>query len=433
MTGRSLAGVVLAVLALGADVQGAWWHEDPEFRAIAARLDVVPAIDNHTHLLDRVQFEPAIDPFQPLLLRSTWPPYLDVLRERFGVPAVVTDVAEAARLGSRWRERRVDEIGAARYWAEHLDAARVAFAIANQDGRAGVDGVRIRWVPHATPLMYPVDPANLAARNPGTAAEVPKMRRQLGTILRDAGTDAEPATLAAYREALARVLTAWKQQGALGIKFYDAYFRSILFEDVPEPEAAQLYARGRSTPLSVADYRRLQDHLARWMFLEAGRLGLTVHVHSSHGVPPWLELRDADVRNLEPVLTDPRFGDVPFVLIHGGAPLHEEAAYLALKPNVWIDLSAMPFLYPVPDLAAAYRRYLIFAPGKLLYSTDAGNYPGVPVGPEVQHLALARAAREALYLALAGLVRDGVLTRDQAVATGEGVLAGNARRLYGLK
>jgi len=87
----------------------------------------------------------------------------------------------------------------------------------------------------------------------------------------------------------------------------------------------------------------------------------------------------------------------------------------------------------VPDLATAYRRYLIFAPGKLLYSTDAGNYPGVPVGPEVQHLAIARAAREALYLALAGLVRDGVLTRDQAVATGEGVLAGNARRQYGLR
>ena len=259
------------------------------------------------------------------------------------------------------------------------------------------------------------------------------MRRQLGTILRDAGADAEPATLAAYREALARVLAAWKQQGALGTKFYDAYFRPLRFEDMPEPETAQLYARGRSTPLSVADYRRLQDHLARWMFLEAGRLSLTVHVHSSHGVPPWLELRDADVRNLEPVLTDPRFGDVPFVLIHGGAPLHEEAAYLALKPNVWIDLSAMPFLYPVPDLATAYRRYLIFAPGKLLYSTDAGNYPGVPVGPEVQHLAIARAAREALYLALAGLVRDGVLTRDQAVATGEGVLAGNARRQYGLR
>ena len=139
------------------------------------------------------------------------------------------------------------------------------------------------------------------------------------------------------------------------------------------------------------------------------------------------------MRNLEPVLTDPRFGHVPFVLIHGGAPLHEEAAYLALKPNVWIDLSAMPFLYPVPDLATAYRRYLIFAPGKLLYSTDAGNYPGVPVGPEVQHLAIARAAREALYLALAGLVRDGVLTRDLAVATGEGVLAGNARRQYGLR
>ncbi len=92
----------------------------------------------------------------------------------------------------------------------------------------------------------------------------PRMRLRLGAILRDAGADAESATLAAHRAALARVLAGWKQQGALGIKFYDAYFRSLLFEDVAEPEAARLFARGRSTPLSVPDYRRLQDHVARW-------------------------------------------------------------------------------------------------------------------------------------------------------------------------
>jgi hypothetical protein len=47
------------------------------------------------------------------------------------------------------------------------------------------------------------------------------------------------------------------------------------------------------------------------------------------------------------------------------------------------------------------------------------------------HLALCRKEREALYLALAGLVRDGLLDMDQAVKMGEMVLHGNAERLYG--
>ena len=35
---------------------------------------------------------------------------------------------------------------------------------------------------------------------------------------------------------------------------------------------------------------------------------------------------------------------------------------VALKPHVWYDMSAMPFLYPVPDLADALRKVLTFAP-----------------------------------------------------------------------
>jgi hypothetical protein len=55
------------------------------------------------------------------------------------------------------------------------------------------------------------------------------------------------------------------------------------------------------------------------------------------------------------VLTDVRYLGTRFVLIHGGAPLVEDAAYLALKPHVWVDISAQPFLYAVPELAANLR------------------------------------------------------------------------------
>ena len=94
---------------------------------------------------------------------------------------------------------------------------------------------------------------------------------------------------------------------------------------------------------------------------------MPVHIHSSLGVPPFLRTLDADVRNLEPVLTDVHYFGTQFVLIHGGMPFTEHAAYLALKPHVWFDISAMPFLYTVPDLAAVLRKAIVKAPGKVLF------------------------------------------------------------------
>ncbi len=141
---------------------------------------------------------------------------------------------------------------------------------------------------------------------------------------------------------------------------------------------------------------------------------------------------ESDVRNLEEILADPRFFGTQFVLIHGGAPLIEQAAYLAgNKANVWVDTSALPFLYPTTELAAAFRKYLAFAPDRTLFGTDAGGPPTVPVGALVQHLALVPAAREALTLALSDLVRDGVFDEATALRIGKAVLRDNARRLYG--
>jgi predicted TIM-barrel fold metal-dependent hydrolase len=217
----------------------------------------------------------------------------------------------------------------------------------------------------------------------------------------------------------------------VAVKLWDAYLRTLRFDDVPQGRAQELFATGLAAPLPRDDYLALQDFLARHIFLTAGRLGLAVHIHASFGVPPFLRYQEACVQNLEAVLTDARYFDTTFVLIHGGLPAVEEAAYLALKPHVWLDVSAMPFLYPVPDLAARLRTCLLYAPEKVLFGTDVAAYPGVPVGPEVQHLALCRATRQALSLALAGLIRDGVVDAARAIQMGEGMLRANAQRLYG--
>ena len=59
--------------------------------------------------------------------------------------------------------------------------------------------------------------------------------------------------------------------------------------------------------------------------------------------------------------------------------------------------------------------------------------PTFPGGADVHHLIVSRATRDALYLALSGLIRDGVIDERRAIDMGRGVLRENARRLHGWK
>ena len=68
---------------------------------------------------------------------------------------------------------------------------------------------------------------------------------------------------------------------------------------------------------------------------------------------------------------------------------------------------------------------------EVLFATDVYGTPNLPVGADLLHAALGPLAREALYVALAGLVRDGVIDTETAVKMGQDVLRGNAMRLYG--
>jgi uncharacterized protein len=411
-------------------VQTNAWRADPVFRTIATQLDAVRAIDNHTHLLDSQPYDPAMDAVIPLGLRSTYAPYVEALRDRFGVQAVAGDPAASDAAAARARASLVTRLGGKeRYWTDHLDFSRTDIALVNQALRDGTDGRRLVWVPQATTLLYPLPAETLMARSPGHKDEISQLQGHLKRFLAEANQAEVPADLPAYLLFVDETLARWKQQGAVALKFYDAYLRTLVFEDVLAERASALYARGKSASLAREDYLALQDHIARHIFLTAGTLKLPVHIHSSLGIPPFLRTMDADVRNLEPVLTDVRYFGTQFVLIHGGMPLVDHAAYLALKPHVWFDISAMPFLYTVPDLAAVLRRAITWAPGKILFATDA--YPGVPGGADIHHIAASRMAREALTLALTGLVRDGVIDQERAIAIGKGVLQGNARRLYG--
>lgn len=409
-----------------------WWHGEPLFEDVSSALRDVPAIDFHTHLTAPGAFDPALDTGIQLRGRSTEASYAAVLTERFGVAVDGGGLEAAAAAAEKVRAEMIDRLGQHGYWADHLDFTRTEIALVNRSKPEGIDGRRLRWVPTGGTLIYPFRADHLMARSPMHREDITLVQDRFEELLESRGMEEVPSSLEDYLVFVDEVLAEWQSDGAVGLKLLEAYLRTLLFDDVTEADAQRLFRKGLDTPLSRGEYLALQDHLIRHIFERAGAIDLPIHLHTGFGIPPFLRVRDADVRNLEPVLTDPRFFDTQFVLIHGGHPQHEDAAYMTLKPHVWVDISALPFVYEVPELAAVYRTYLRSAPEKVLFGTDAQPFPGVPVGPDVQHIALSRHGREALNLALAWMTRDRLVDLEWALRIGDDVLHGNAKRLLGL-
>ena len=157
---------------------------------------------------------------------------------------------------------------------------------------------------------------------------------------------------------------------------------------------------------------------------------MPVHIHCSIGAGSYFRIANANPLALESVFNDPTLRRTKFVLLHGGWPFAREAAGVILKPNVYLDYSALAYLtYPV-EAGRAVRLYLEASPEKVLYASDASPFTK-DVGWEETAWIGSRNGRLALGLALTGMLNDGEITKDRAKELAHMVMRENARQLYG--
>jgi uncharacterized protein len=175
----------------------------------------------------------------------------------------------------------------------------------------------------------------------------------------------------------------------------------------------------------------LQDYLFRFIVAECGRLHMAVHLYTMSGGGGYFSIAGANPLLLEPLFNAPKLRQTQFVMLHGGWPFVREAGALLQKPNAWLDLSQQSLIIPPHTLAGWLREWLETFPDKVLYATD--GYPfGDSLGWEEAAFIANRNIRQALGLALTGMLRDHEITRDQATAIARGVLHDNAAKLYGI-
>jgi predicted TIM-barrel fold metal-dependent hydrolase len=416
-------------------------NPDPE---ILARIRSIRAIDNHAHTpalvapgekdegYDALPCEP-LEPTAPTITsRPENPAFLLAWKALYGYPYDDMSPAHVRELLALKAKVKAEQGDNYPDWV--LDHLGIETELSNRVvmGR-GLNPPRFRWVPFDDALLLPLNDEHLAAATPDRKIFYALENHLLKQYLSVLGKTTAPPTLDSYfSEVVVPTLEGQKKAGAVAVKFEAAYLRSLDFEPATKAEAAQIYAQWiHGTVPPEASYYTLQNYLFRYIAAEAGSLGMAVHIHTGYGCGGYFKLSGANPLLLESVLDDPTLRKTNFVLLHGGAgPYSKEVADLLMKPNVYTDFSEQTWLIPTRELSKVIRYWLEWYPEKVLFGTDLA--PGTPeIGWEEIGWQTANSGREALAIALTGMVQDHEITRARALQIAEMVLRGNALRLYG--
>lgn len=409
--------------------------------SLAAFIARIRAVDNHTHVFsvtpadsdsDALPLDGLSPAAPPIRLRPDSPAWLAAYRALYGYrydDVSAPHLAElrvlmkgvASEQGARFPEWVLDRIG-----TEVMLANRIAMG-------PGLAPPRFRWVSYVDALMLPLSTTSERKATPDYAALYPLEDRLLRRYLRDLHLAKIPATLDAYlRTVVTPTLERQRRDGCIAVKFEAAYLRALDFADAPALAARTVYARHASGGVpSHADYKLLQDYLFRYIAREAGRLGMAVHIHTFEGGGGYYRIAGSDPLLLESALNDSTLRGTRFVLVHGGGMYASHAGAMLTKPNVYLDFSVQTLAYSPAMLATILRDWLSQYPEKVLFGSDAfANGPDA--GWELAAWIATSTGRQALAIALTGMMRDGEVTRVRAEEIATMVMRSNASRLYSL-
>jgi uncharacterized protein len=376
---------------------------------LASEIEKIKAIDNHAHPVR--PGNPPDNDFDALPV-DHMEPYPDPVRSRQDSPIVVE---------ARQAMAKVDKSNPAAV----LDALGIDVMIANRVAMsAPVAEPRFRFAGYVDALMYPLDNTAMM-KDPDKKLFFPLEENLLKRYYDESGVSGKPATLDEYlRKVVTPTLERHKKAGAIAEKFEMAYLRAFDISNPSKADAEKAY-------LGHGEYKALQDYLFRYLALECGRLGMAVHIHVCASAGGYFNISGTRPSQLEPVLYDPAMRKTNFVLLHGGWPFVNETTALLQIPNVYADFSEQTMNGYPREVSATIRKWLEYQPEKVMYATDA--YPfSKEVGWEEAGYIADKTGREALGIALTGMLRDDEISRERAVELARMVLRDNARKLYGI-
>jgi hypothetical protein len=409
--------------------------------SLAAFISQVKAVDNHAHantidLIDKGSDALPLDGLGnielPARVRPGSKTWVDAAKALYGFNG--TELNENTLKELMDTERNVMKQKAENFPAWALDEAGIEVMFANRISMgAGLSPSRFRWVSYDDALLFPLSNKTEASVTPDREKLFPLEENLFKKYLADLSIYKLPATLDEYlKKIVTATLVAQKKGGCMAVKFEAAYLRSLDFEKTEMQSASEVYAHyiNGGEP-SHEKYKLLQDFIFYYIAREAGRLGMAVHIHSYPGAGNYFIAAGCDPLLLESVFNDQKLRNTKFVIIHGGGTFSKHTSAMLWKPNVYADISLLTQLWPPDQLAIVLRDWLSQFPEKILFGTDAVSF-GPGLGWEMSAWIASTTGRQALTIALSGMVKSNEITLSRAKEIATMVLRGNANNLYHL-
>ena len=439
--------LVLSVVALlgfscGTELVGQT-KADPQLLAAIAKIQ---AIDNHAHPMrmlnpgetsdgdwDALPMDVYESGLTAQRLSPENPEFIQAWKALYGYPyddMTAPHVQELLRLKARMKKEKGDQYPD---WVLDQLGIQAMFANRVQMGR-GLASPRFRWVSFVDALILPLNDAAILKTHPKYQKMYEAESLLLKKYLAACHLTALPPTLDEYlNQVVTPTIERQKREGAVALKFEAAYLRPLDFGYASQSDAARIYGEyvHRGVP-SSADYKTLQDFLFRYIAGEAGRLNLSVHFHVGAGGGGQYELSGASPLLLDSLFSDPTLEKTNFVIIHGGWPWTKATAFLVGKNNVYADFSSEDELLYPRALSKVLRDWLEWFPEHVMFGTDAFT-ESPTIGWEETGWLATTTARNALAMALTGMINDGEISRARALELAHMVLHENAAKLYGFK
>ena len=227
----------------------------------------------------------------------------------------------------------------------------------------------------------------------------------------------------------AGIREAIKNQGNVGLKTIIAYRTGLKIQRVGLEEAKRDFLDTKEGHAELEWFGPKVKNLRDFLIVRALELSIDLKIPMQFhtGIGDYdIILDQCDPSLMYALLKDEKLRHATVVLVHGGFPNNQNAAYMAsVLPNVFLDFSlTIPFFNPVGH--ERLMETLQLAPSsKIMYGSDGFNLPelfwfGAKVG------------KRTLGKCLGNLVEGGLLDEDEANAVGRRILFENVNQLYGL-
>jgi len=343
--------------------------------------------------------------------------YAEGCRQAYGMdPGAFLTSAAPAELFARAAERR--SAGARAMFERSLDEARVIGMFGFCDHAPERSDLR-EFSPRCRLLAY-IDPAILGdfqTYSPDFPPPWPHYDRLCELFGPLGGLDD-------YLSALDAAIDGWRSHGVVGMKTSLAYTLGLSFGDPSPADARRAFAARRD--MTPADIRTVQDFAFRHALRACRRNELPVVVHTGFQIWGHANLAQSNPMLLHPLLIDPRYKDMTFVLLHGGQPYIGETTYLAgMFPNVILDFTWIGWMAPTRFGFALAEWLEMVPPHKFCWGSDCGNEPETIAG--VNHI-----VRTALADALESAVTRRVMDEPAAMAFLQQTYQDTPRRVFGV-